>query len=362
MINLKRLSSTRRICGWECTSWKLPSKKRNRATGEWFANKVGTFLDYDDSDIWGWTKSIRVWWTLDIFKPLQKGRILTVEGKAKWIQQLKHKRLPRIWLETDQGAHIYLDSQARSASLLYTFMPHLLPTPSLPPNLPLDPASPRERESERAERGRAEREEEETQQCGTDLKAWDLADRFSGSIYTEPEADAAISGLGRKVVKVVREYVDAQDKFMAPSGNYEWVWKSPSLGTWKENFDALNLNGADHGWGSWLPLPQEKEVYLGCQHQRTGSRSTTIRIVFGLHSGMHEPVRGSRGQPANQTRPCRNSNYLAMNSSNGEWPSCRITKQCHEGIKMNAVECDRNSSRKTEAKVISMGSCMEDLS
>ena len=68
--------------------------------------------------------------------------------------------------EKDQGAHIYLDSQARSASLLYTFMPHLLPTPSLPPNLPLDPASQRERGNERAERGRAEREEEETQQYG----------------------------------------------------------------------------------------------------------------------------------------------------------------------------------------------------
>ena len=48
---------------------------------------------------------------------------------------------------------------------------------------------------------------------------------------------------------MVREYVDAQDKFMAPSGDCEWVWKSPSSRTWKENFDAPNLNGADHGWG-----------------------------------------------------------------------------------------------------------------
>ena len=35
--------------------YKLPSEKRNRATGECFANKVGMFLDYDDSDISGWT-------------------------------------------------------------------------------------------------------------------------------------------------------------------------------------------------------------------------------------------------------------------------------------------------------------------
>jgi len=51
---------------------------------------------------------------------------------------------------------------------------------------------------------------------------------------------------------------------------------------------------------SSLALLQEKELYLGRWHQRTGSRSTPIRIVSDPCSGTHEPVRGSRGRPTNQ--------------------------------------------------------------
>ncbi|KAJ8433647.1 hypothetical protein Cgig2_002318 [Carnegiea gigantea] len=57
----------------------------------------------------------------------------------------------------------------------------------------------------------------------------------------------------------------------------------------------------------------------------------------------------------------RNSNYLAMNASDGKRPS-RTATQCHEGIKMNAVECDLNSSGEMEAEAISMRSCVEDHS
>ena len=75
---------------------------------------------------------------------------------------------------------------------------------------------------------------------------------------------------------------------------------------------------------------------------------------------VRELARVETGDPlVDETR--KNSNYLAMNVSDGKWPS-RTATQCHEGIKMNAVECDLNSSGEMEAEAISTRSCVEDHS
>ena len=52
------------------------------------------------------------------------------------------------------------------------------------------------------------------------------------------EANIDILGLKRKAAHIVKEYVDAHDKFLVPISGCESLWTTPSPGSWKVNFEC----------------------------------------------------------------------------------------------------------------------------
>ncbi|KAL2921042.1 Arginine biosynthesis bifunctional protein ArgJ mitochondrial [Bienertia sinuspersici] len=73
--------------------YNVPFVKRSRALASLVGNKLGQFFDYDESDISGWSKymRVRVWFTVD--KPLPRGTVMKVGGERIWVD-IKIERLP----------------------------------------------------------------------------------------------------------------------------------------------------------------------------------------------------------------------------------------------------------------------------
>ncbi|KAL2893167.1 Polypeptide N-acetylgalactosaminyltransferase 9 [Bienertia sinuspersici] len=78
--------------------YNVPMEKRNKEGATWLGRSIGAFLEMDESDLSGWTKSLRIWVRLNITKPLcraspMKGRARQIskerEEENKLIQELR---------------------------------------------------------------------------------------------------------------------------------------------------------------------------------------------------------------------------------------------------------------------------------
>ena len=72
---------------------ELPAEKRNKSCGIWLANKLGEYLEFDDSDISGLTKTLRVRVRLDLHKPFYRWKPISYQGSQLWIK-FKYEWLP----------------------------------------------------------------------------------------------------------------------------------------------------------------------------------------------------------------------------------------------------------------------------
>lgn len=73
--------------------YKMRFKKRNTPGITTIYNRVAEVLEVDESDVLGWSKSIRVRIHMDLNKALYRGRKLIIEGKPLWVY-FKYEKLP----------------------------------------------------------------------------------------------------------------------------------------------------------------------------------------------------------------------------------------------------------------------------
>ncbi|KAL2924172.1 hypothetical protein RDABS01_028795 [Bienertia sinuspersici] len=73
--------------------YNVPFMKRSRALANIIGNKIGQFLDYDESDISGWTKYMRIRVRMNVNKPLPRGSTMKLSGERLWVD-IRIERLP----------------------------------------------------------------------------------------------------------------------------------------------------------------------------------------------------------------------------------------------------------------------------
>ncbi|KAL2925745.1 Copper homeostasis protein cutC-like protein, partial [Bienertia sinuspersici] len=73
--------------------YNVPFVKRSRALASLVGNKLGQFLDYDESNISGWSKYMRARVRFNVYKPLPRGTVMKVGGERIWVD-IKIERLP----------------------------------------------------------------------------------------------------------------------------------------------------------------------------------------------------------------------------------------------------------------------------
>lgn len=73
--------------------YNVPFVKRSKALAQAIGNKVGQFLDFDDSDISGWSKYMRIRVRLRVDKPLPRGSTMKLGGERIWVD-FRLERLP----------------------------------------------------------------------------------------------------------------------------------------------------------------------------------------------------------------------------------------------------------------------------
>ncbi|KAL2943510.1 hypothetical protein RDABS01_031858 [Bienertia sinuspersici] len=73
--------------------YNVPFLKRSKTLAYMVGNKLGQFLDFDESDISGWTKYMRVRVRFRVEKPLPRGTVMKIGGEHIWVD-IKIKRLP----------------------------------------------------------------------------------------------------------------------------------------------------------------------------------------------------------------------------------------------------------------------------
>ena len=72
----------------------MPLLCMNKNVGTKIGNSLGDLEDVDVAgNILGWGNYLRLWVSLDITKPLDRGKALKFAGKSSWIE-FKYKKLP----------------------------------------------------------------------------------------------------------------------------------------------------------------------------------------------------------------------------------------------------------------------------
>ncbi|KAL2942601.1 hypothetical protein RDABS01_030951, partial [Bienertia sinuspersici] len=73
-------------------AYDVPLSKRTKSMAMSMASKMGTFIEYDDSDPLGWNRFMRFRVDLRLDKPLRRWIRVSVSGGSKWIE-LKYEKL-----------------------------------------------------------------------------------------------------------------------------------------------------------------------------------------------------------------------------------------------------------------------------
>ncbi|KAL2931465.1 DhaKLM operon coactivator DhaQ [Bienertia sinuspersici] len=80
--------------------YNVPFHKRTKGLAATIGNKIGMFLDYDDSDKSRWSKSMRVRVQMNVHKPLPGGTPMRIMGERFWVD-FRIERLPGFVLLVD---------------------------------------------------------------------------------------------------------------------------------------------------------------------------------------------------------------------------------------------------------------------
>ncbi|KAL2938973.1 hypothetical protein RDABS01_022422 [Bienertia sinuspersici] len=73
--------------------YQVPVDRRKKSMAMAIANRIGTFVEFDSSDSFGYRKFMRFRVDLDISKPLMRGMKILVGGTQKWVD-FKYEKLP----------------------------------------------------------------------------------------------------------------------------------------------------------------------------------------------------------------------------------------------------------------------------
>ncbi|KAL2892709.1 Chaperone SurA [Bienertia sinuspersici] len=63
--------------------YNMPMEKRSKEGAMWLGGSLGALLEYDDSDLSGWTKSMRIRVRINIHKPLGRGKKVVIKGECE---------------------------------------------------------------------------------------------------------------------------------------------------------------------------------------------------------------------------------------------------------------------------------------
>ncbi|KAL2907049.1 Gag polyprotein [Bienertia sinuspersici] len=85
--------------------YNVPFAKRSKSLASTIGNKMGNFLEYDDSDISGWSKFMRIRVRMNVLKPLPRGVTMRIRGEKIWVD-FWFERLPGFCLICGQLGHI----------------------------------------------------------------------------------------------------------------------------------------------------------------------------------------------------------------------------------------------------------------
>ncbi|KAL2895154.1 hypothetical protein RDABS01_011063 [Bienertia sinuspersici] len=73
--------------------YQVPVDRRKKSMAMAIANRIGTFVEFDSSNPFGYRKFMRFRVDLDISKPLMRGMKILVGGAQKWVD-FKYEKLP----------------------------------------------------------------------------------------------------------------------------------------------------------------------------------------------------------------------------------------------------------------------------
>ena len=79
--------------GFWVKAYDVPAVRQTKAFAKFLGDKIGTFLGCDDDEFLGTGKALCFRTEVDVFKPLRRGVMVKLEGKALWIK-FKYLKLP----------------------------------------------------------------------------------------------------------------------------------------------------------------------------------------------------------------------------------------------------------------------------
>ena len=79
---------------------------RNLKFVEYLGNKIGEFVEVDQSDLLIPSKVLKLWVDCNLDKPLCRGAMLKVNREATWLK-MKYLKLPNFCYACDMLGHVY---------------------------------------------------------------------------------------------------------------------------------------------------------------------------------------------------------------------------------------------------------------
>jgi len=86
--------------------YDMPTSIRNRKFAEHLGNKIGAFVEVDQSDMLIPSKALRLWIDCNLHKPICQGLMLKVNGESTWFK-MKYLKLPNFYYACGMLGHIY---------------------------------------------------------------------------------------------------------------------------------------------------------------------------------------------------------------------------------------------------------------
>ncbi|KAL2893934.1 28S ribosomal protein S24 mitochondrial [Bienertia sinuspersici] len=80
-------------CREQLRTFDTMACSRTRLLAEAIGRKLGKFLDFDESDLSGWSKCMRIRVVMDVNKPIPRGSTMKLEGENIWVDFMI-ERLP----------------------------------------------------------------------------------------------------------------------------------------------------------------------------------------------------------------------------------------------------------------------------
>ncbi|KAL2900215.1 hypothetical protein RDABS01_025297 [Bienertia sinuspersici] len=85
--------------------YNVPFAKRSKNLASTIGNKMGSFLEYNDSNISGWSKFMWIRVRMNVLKPLPRGVTMRIGGEKIWVD-FRFERLPGFCLICGRLGHI----------------------------------------------------------------------------------------------------------------------------------------------------------------------------------------------------------------------------------------------------------------